>query len=332
FRRHFWTFVGIAAVIQVFVLIFQIVASAMSFSFLGAPITSLQGDPQAGEQVLEAISDNPAGLTLFIVAIIFLGLALSVAQVLSSGAMARAVGNSYMGEPLSVAEAYSRILPNWRQLVLFMLLNVLFLFLLFIWTIIPCVGWLTGPGMLFYYSGVIVSMGVAILILESKNPYDAIVRAWKLSRDRFWWIVGFMILLSLISSVLITGPAAIVQLGFSYLLLGSISATPDFLVQTINQVVTTLLNTLFIPFQIIAIVLVYFDLRIRSEGFDIAYNANKQAIPAAELIGQAPETTSGDLFRGADLGNFLGLTIAYIAFAAVVAGIFAGIGFLIVGV
>ncbi|WP_422390247.1 hypothetical protein [Arthrobacter sp. N1] len=115
----------------------------------------------------------------------------------------------------------------------------------------------------------------AALMLEGTGPWTSIRRSWQLTRGNWWRTFGIVILTSIIVSIIasvISTPltfAVSLFLGFS----ASSSATPDALdslpVLAATQAITALFTAIGYAFQAGVTSLLYVDLRIRREGFDV---------------------------------------------------------------
>jgi len=115
----------------------------------------------------------------------------------------------------------------------------------------------------------------AALMLEGCGPWASIRRSWQLTRGNWWRAFGIVVLTSLIVSIItsvISAPlsfAVTLFFGFST----SASATPDALdslpVLAATQAITALFTAVGYAFQAGVTSLLYVDLRIRREGFDV---------------------------------------------------------------
>jgi hypothetical protein len=97
------------------------------------------------------------------------------------------------------------------------------------------------------------------------------------------------------------------------------------LVTTIIQSLVSLVFVLlYYPLQMAAFTLIYFDLRVRTEGFDIALLTMTTSAPVdAANVSQVPVPPSNErLITGPELGNFAILTLGaiglYILFFSVI--------------
>lgn len=318
YRRNFFTFVGIIAVVQVPLSLLSLIASLLGYQ---PPAVALEE-----ELYLQQILSSLAQLVLvFVNAVLVNGLA--------TAALTRAIAEGYFGESLSFVEAYRKIGGKWGRLVGAIFLAGLFSLLLFIWFIVPCIGWATGAGILFFFAMVITPLVAPIVVLEDKAAGAAIRRAWDLARRRFWPVVGFVALLTLFSILVISGPTLLLTFGFQFAGETLVPSSDPFVVFAVQTVVTTLvqilMSLLYTPLQLTAMTLLYFDLRVRTEGFDLtmlAQSALADEEPAA-LISQAPPPEKGPLVTGTELAYFVGLS----AGIGVLYAIFFGAIFAIVG-
>jgi hypothetical protein len=186
---------------------------------------------------------------------------------------------------------------------------------LFIWNLIPCVGWLSGTGMLLYFSFVVVQLLVPVVVLEKRGPLDALRRAWELARGRFWWLLGLTCILYLLR-LLLLGPTTLVSYLLQFVLTSTGYTINLALSQTIVLIVQSLvvmLGTLvYYPLQLTVVVLTYFDLRVRSEGYDLAMQSMNSAehpdlLDAIAAVPAAPRRAS--LITGMEIGYFVAGTL-----------------------
>lgn len=117
----------------------------------------------------------------------------------------------------------------------------------------------------------------AVLIVEHTSLGAALARSWRLSRGRFWVILGILVLVSLVFGAV----AQVVSIPFSFLasaLTTVIAPTGDEsaaaiigIVATLGltQIVTLLIQSVAVIVQSTAAGLVYIDCRMRHEGLDL---------------------------------------------------------------
>lgn len=100
------------------------------------------------------------------------------------------------------------------------------------------------------------------VVIEDRGPLAAMGRSWRLASSRFWPVVGLTVLVVLVNyavgqllNLVPAGVAALVGLHWGFLLLAAGSAV----VATVTW-----------SYTLIAVTLMYFDLRVRKEGLDLA--------------------------------------------------------------
>lgn len=339
YRHNFLHFVGVVALVQVPVTLVQIAVSLTAFSDTFARLGDALNNPAA-------TPDNPFSLfgpSYFIGASLnsIVGIVgFILLQGVATAALTASVAGSYLGNPSpSIGHAYRRIKDKWLAVVGALLLAVVLAIALGFWWLIPCFGWFTGGGMLLFLWQVIVPLLAPIIILEGGSPTVAWRRAWTLARRRFWWVLGFALILYVFNLLIVAGPAAIVGLGGQFLIGDPLEVSSErFTVQTIVQSITVLITGMFyLPLQVASMTLLYLDLRVRTEGLDLAMAAESLISPASNLQGLVTAGATGqeeDLLRTVDWRNFfmltvgtvLGFLLLYAVFLAVVLALIAALG------
>jgi hypothetical protein len=302
YRRHFLTFIGIAALLQVPFLILQALLQFAIGGTVNGRLTELLENPAATEG--SSLSDVlPLGqLALYYV--LAFGLAIIqglVIQNLIAGALANAISRSYLGQPVSILGAYRFGAGRLGSLIVAsLLLGLLALVLAGVVIGVPALlligaaasGRVDGVagGLLFAFA----LIGLAILsillaamllprfllatqaiVLEGKEAVDGLRRSWQLVSGSFWRVLGVVVLMGLIVFVIsfIFGlPASILNA-----ILAVRQASPFALTST--QVLSNLLveigTILVMPLQLAVFTLLYYDLRVRKEGYDLQLMAQQ---------------------------------------------------------
>lgn len=318
YRRNFVTFIGIIALVYVPLMVLQTAATTLLSSSLGSI---------ANSRSPEAIFSNYAYwggiLSTFVIGF----LRFVFVQGIATGALTRAVADNYLGRTTSIMDAYRSIGKSWPSLIGALLLVGLLGFVILIWTLIPCVGWFTGLGMLAFLAAAVSPMVAPVVVLESSGPWSsptdnlivrfweqillsllAIRRAWSLVRRRFWPVLGYIIVLYLFNLLIVAGPSAIANAVLTAVFHSLGDATTQLVLVSIIQALVSLVFILiYYPLQMTAFTLIYFDLRVRTEGFDLALLTTSDADQALTAPAQP---TNERLITGADLGNFAILTLA----------------------
>lgn len=141
--------------------------------------------------------------------------------------------------------------------------------LLFFTFIIPPVGMAVWT--LFYMAFFI---SIFVVLYEGRQGTMALKRGWALVRGSVWRVLGYLFLLYVFS--LIFGGIIGALLGVLDIFLIEVTQMPmiSLITQSISQIVV---NTLITPLTFGAAALLYFDLRSRHEGLDVALSAAEAA-------------------------------------------------------
>ncbi|WP_051476976.1 hypothetical protein [Arthrobacter sp. Br18] len=142
-----------------------------------------------------------------------------------------------------------------------------------LWIIIPL---FLGVLALGVWLSIKLVVAPAVLMLEGTGPFASIKRSWVLTRRNWWRTFGIVILTSIIVSIIasvISAPLAfLVPLIFSFsdspVAMGS-DFTDSLPLLLITQAVTAFFTAIGYAFQASVTALLYIDLRIRREGFDV---------------------------------------------------------------
>jgi hypothetical protein len=327
YRRNFLTFVGIVALVQVPLTLVQLLISLTTYS----DPTALATDPFA------VFSENwVSTLLLILIGIV----SFLLVQGLATAAVTRAIADEYLGQKADWFDSYRKIGNSWLSLAGALLWAGIIGFGLGIWLLIPCIGWFTGIGIIFFFSSVIVPMLAPVIVLERQPATQAWRRAWSLARRRFWWVLGFVFILFLFNQLLITGPTTLVGLLLQFISgdpLATINSPSAYMLQTILQTAVTLFFSLiYLPLQLTAITLMYFDLRVRTEGFDLellAQGMSDEMGDATAVTAQVPASRGETLVTSTEMGYFVVVSIGGAALTFLVSSLFAllGMGFMAAG-
>jgi hypothetical protein len=255
YRAHFVVFVGIAAVLLVPMALIQLIVLALfGAAALVRPLQDL--------------------------------LVVTVA----SGALTNAAAQAYLGQSPSFAAAYR--LPARRYVALIVAPIALGLVVAVpLLLVFGCLFGLTIGG-LSSDTGWLVFAGIAILVvlvpvllltlrftlagqaivLEGCGALEGLRRSWQLSGGAFWRVVGVALLLGVLTYLIAEAPA----LGVG-LLLAAGRTTEPLGSQGITIGIAQAGLILALPLQAVAYTLLYYDLRVRVEGYDLELAAQEVA-------------------------------------------------------
>ncbi len=285
YKRNFALFAGVVAVVNIPAQI------GFAAAIVGLDLDKLGGASRSSEQVGPMFA---ALGVLFAVGIVYHFL-----YVIHSGALAIAVTERMLGRPVTIGQAYRRLRPNLFKLLITWL---------FIDTLVGVIGFAALIGVSIILSLIMAAvvgasggsgdtaqalattMIVASIILiflveiaviawagifsthavaiEGAGYMKAMQRNWNLLRGRFWapfWTGGLLVLLIFGMQAAIEGSLDLL-LGLSVYNWMPVSHLSR---QVIEQALATIVSLFVQPFIMITLTVLYFDQRMRREGFDI---------------------------------------------------------------
>lgn len=176
---------------------------------------------------------------------------------LGQAAMTVAVSKTVLGEPTSASSAFGDAAGRLMPLLLTMLLTGIAIVFGYILLIIPGI-YLT---LRYFFCTVIV-------VLEGHSGRGAMKRSAELVSGNYRKTINILLLLGLLSFILNFG------LGF---VLGTLQVSV-----ALSEVILLVAQALFLPIQTTALLLFYYDLRVRKEAFDLDQLAQSMDVATAE--------------------------------------------------
>jgi hypothetical protein len=307
YRRYFVNFVAIAALALVpYTLLSLLVQLPLQSQIETFQQQAASGaDPFAGGSVWDFFG----GLAFGVLGSVGIGLLYTIfVQPLLEGALARGISQGYLDRPVSLGDSFGAALRHSLGLIGARLIPALLSGLglaLILGISVGSIALLAGVNparaddsaafsqigsalaLVFCMFGLIVVFGIAALLLfvrllfssqavvvEGRGPVAAIKRSWELTRGYYWRTLGYLLVIGLLVFLIGSLPATLITLPIQFV-------APDQLqLQTvINTVVGAILNIIVMPFGLIAYTLMYYDLRIRKEGFDLEQQTTLLGLP-----------------------------------------------------
>ena len=104
------------------------------------------------------------------------------------------------------------------------------------------------------------------IVAQRLGPIESLRRSWYLTKGHIWRAIGYTVLLYLLNFVIYAIPSAVIQQVFA------IFAPPEMLtwVFGLSSTLGTLFTIIWQPFYVAALLLFYYDLRVRKEGYDLS--------------------------------------------------------------
>jgi len=187
-----------------------------------------------------------------------------------------AVSKRYLGEPVGVMESFRHVSTRLGPLLVAQLI----------------VGLIVGVGaLLCLLPGLFLLVAYAIVIpvmtLENVSSEDGRTRAWDLLKNYRWMTVGILLLLGFISAGLSMGVSMFFQVGGLVLQGSENSEMLMVIMMILSQLGSMAASILVMPLNGIATTLLYYNARIREEGFDLEMLA-ENILGSDERGGESP--------------------------------------------
>jgi hypothetical protein len=247
YRRHFVLFAGLSVILSIPTAAFSGVVASALFAGLAQETTFAQAPNLGSIQ------------STLVVAGIFLVLDLALVP-FSYAAITYAACESALGRPVTVSGVLRgvgrRYFPLFGYWFLIVLMLVVFCLLpLWIWIL---VSWVAV---------------MPVMFIENAGLGAAMGRSWRLVQGRWWRTFLIVFLLAIIFYAVRIALGAFIALAQTLLQL----VISPVVVLWISGATSVIVDSLVNPILQIAIVLIYFDLRVRREGLDLFQLA--QALP-----------------------------------------------------
>lgn len=257
YLKNFWTLIKVVALVVIPV-------SLLGFLFA---LSSLPDGVTVQDGQLMFPSD--AALSGFIAGAGINGFLAFLATLLATGAAFKALGDAYLGRHPKAGESLKFAGQKIGSLLWVALLTMIVILIGFLLLVIPGI-----------YLSIALIVVVPCLMLEDARGLKALRRSRELVKGRWWRTFGIVILgLFVIPIVLQT----ILGIIFGLTLFANIdSVTMRLFVEHTINVIGSVVTT---PFQAAVLTVLYFDLRVRKEAFDLELLAGR--------IGSPPEPQSG---------------------------------------
>ncbi len=249
YRQNFILFVGITAIPQLLILALNLVQI-----FLGLATSPLQ-PPTSTQFQTGAAAVNPALIGLGVVIGILTFVFVIAAYLLSQGATVSAVADLYVGHGTTIRASFQKVRRDLGTLFGVVMLNGLAVAGGLILLIIPGI-----------YMACRLMIAVPAAVLENLGPRSSLERSFALTKGsagRAFLILLLYFVLLMVAMIAFTFPAT----------LGAATAqnNPAMLRVwlALAQVLSTVGTVLVTPILTIASSILYFDLRVRKEAFDL---------------------------------------------------------------
>jgi hypothetical protein len=227
-----------------------------------------------------------------IAASVVVGLISVITVIAATAACLKVVSDTYMGESSDAGSSLAFATRRLHSLVWVLFLTVLIVFAIGVVAVVT--GLFLGPLAIVFVVPVIWlyiawSFATPALLVEDARGRAALGRSFNLVRGRWWPVFGTLFLGFLIAGLVGAGIEAVL----TPIVSGTDSLTTavllDAVVRSISAIVTT-------PFSAALVGIIYFDLRVRKEGFDVQLLAQRIGSPASAAGALPPDAGPTDTY------------------------------------
>jgi hypothetical protein len=273
YKRNFVRFLAIVAILYVPINMITIISTSL-FTYSTSSFQDTYDSPESDDENAQYSSDlmteesvvgtepGPGMMILGMVGTIVGGILSLLGHRLYQGALIKSVSEFYLGNDISVRQVYHAILPKFVKLIGAGLLIALVVYAGFILLVVP--------GVIF---GLWFSLTIPVIIAENLPVTAAMSRSKELVKGNLGKVFGVGLLALVISFA--------INIPFSYggQILSMIITNNGLVSALIANTFGSIGQLLSIPISASVYILLYYDLRIRKEGFDL------------EMLAQSMETS-----------------------------------------
>jgi Membrane domain of glycerophosphoryl diester phosphodiesterase len=278
YRNRFWLFCGIMVIPEIAIMICSLIV-VVAFPIKMVSIAQSSQDPFA---VFRTFQDRIVPSFLLIIAQLFF-------QAFALGAVTVAVSELYLGRAVSIRGAYRMIRGKIFGLIglIILLFLISFVFLVGVFVAVGLVGGIASVALtqispilsviailLLALGGFVLAawllmrfaVSIPVFLLEQHGAVESMTRSGVLTRGNRGRILGAVLVMYIVSFVvqsLFVLPFSI--LAFTYAVKGLLPVW----IQAGQSVAAAIAGTVAGPLFMITIALIYYDVRIRKEAFDL---------------------------------------------------------------
>jgi hypothetical protein len=276
---------GLTTVVVVITQILALILQLGPIISMGGKVGAETGDEMSTPVLVGSILSGLTGAVAT-----FLG------GILLSGMLTVVVGRAVFGSKITVGEAWQRVRGRLLALLGFSLLEILAVLVLAgvvagviagvlvagngTAAVIVGIPLVLGLIAALIYLYTVLSFAPVAVVLERKPIVASIRRSFGLVRNHFWRIIGIKLLAALVASVIAGAISVPFSIAGQVLLLGETSPGPIILATTLVAIGGAIGQIITAPFTAGVVVLLYTDIRIRAEAFDLVLQTGANSGPA----------------------------------------------------
>lgn len=194
-----------------------------------------------------------------------------LASTMANGACFKAVADAYLGEQ-----------ATWRSSLRFAFVRIhSILWVTFLGGLLTALGTIAciAPGV---YLWIAFAVAVPVLLTEGVKGSKALGRSRTLVTDRWWGTFGVVVLGSILAGIVSAAIGAVARVAGGTT---DANTVAGFLVNTVSGTLGSMIGT---PFTAAFVTVLYFDLRVRKEAFDLQLLAERIGLTAPPEGGYRP--------------------------------------------
>lgn len=284
YRRKWAALMAMVAIIYIPLIFIQFALT----QDLVAPFESALDPLATPEQQLGAL--QTALGPLFVIGGAFGLFTILFVQPFLTAAMARAASRLYLGEEVTIGDTYRYAIGRVLSILWISILTALALLLVVVVVAVLTVVLIAGAGggaagdvsglllvvlliggfIAAIYVAIRLAFGSTVLVIEGLRGTKALGRSWRLVKGKFWRVLGVFVVAGLVSFIVALVISTPLEAVFSAI---GPEAWP---LAALSEALATVV---VVPFSTLITVLLYFDLRIRKEGFDLEVMAQELSTP-----------------------------------------------------
>jgi Membrane domain of glycerophosphoryl diester phosphodiesterase len=229
-------------------LLLAVLVPVLPLAIVGTIVVALTDEHYFDVSTTE-VDDSGSAIAGNLIGVILQGLAIALAI----AACFKIISAAYLGEETSVGDSLrfgiSRIAALIVAYILLSVILIVSFFLLFI------------P---FVYFSVKFAMTFPAIVFERKGPFGAMGRSFSLTRGNFWRVLGTLVVVFLLLLVMTIALSVLIGVG-----LFSVESASEAVVAVVYTALNVIVIALTYPLFAAILTVIYYDLRVRNEGFDL---------------------------------------------------------------
>ena len=278
------TTLGLTTVVVLITQILSLLLQVGPLAFTGR-IGATSGQELTAPMVVGSVASAAAG-----------GLATALAAILLSGMLTVVVGRAVFGSKITIGEAWERVRGRLLALVGLGALEVLAAVVLTGAVVAAIAGIavaantvtavMVGIPLVLALIAVLAYLFTALtfapvaIVLERKPVWASISRSFALVRNHFWRVLGIRLLAGVVAAVVAGAVSVPFSIAGQLLVFDAGTAGPFILATAITSVGSAIGQIVTAPFTAGVVVLLYTDIRIRAEAFDLVLQTGAAGAPA----------------------------------------------------